>query len=550
MLSANRLGLQTKLLLIAGLAGLAMIMLSWIGVERLRDELLDARQHEPNSVVESAYSLVEHYHDASRTGAMSEPEAREAALQHLRKLRYEKGQGYVFAIGPRGFVAYPPDPELEGGWPPSKESTTVLRNIVAAAQDGGGEGFYEYDWPKPGFDAPQPKISFAKHFAPWDWTLGTGIYIEDVDATFRDAVKAQALIAAVVLGVVLGAIILLGREIRKPIMRLRDAARQIAVGDASVVIDHHGEDEIGELSEAFRQLQQYFRNLSETSTGVAGGDLRAQVTPASAGDVLGAAFVSMVESLREIVAGLRESSSRLTNASGDLTSLATSMSSNAEETSAQATSVATASEELEASIREISQSSSQAASISDETARRVEGATQSIERLGSSSAKIGEVVGVITSIAEQTNLLALNATIEAARAGESGKGFAVVAGEVKELANQTSHATEDIARTVGTIQGDIKDAVQAIDRIREVVLQVRDVATTIAGAVEEQSTVTRSIAETVGGVAMAASSTSTSTAETAQSADGLAGLARDMESAVSRFQLPDDDGDPELRRAA
>jgi methyl-accepting chemotaxis protein len=107
--------------------------------------------------------------------------------------------------------------------------------------------------------------------------------------------------------------------------------------------------------------------------------------------------------------------------------------------------------------------------------------------------KIGDIVRMISGIAHQTNLLALNATIEAARAGEAGRGFAVVAGEVKLLANQTAQATKEITRQISDVQQATNRAVVDIRAIAEVAAEARQIATTIASAIEEQSATTREI---------------------------------------------------------
>jgi hypothetical protein len=113
----------------------------------------------------------------------------------------------------------------------------------------------------------------------------------------------------------------------------------------------------------------------------------------------------------------------------------------------------------------------------------------------------GDVVKLITAIAEQTNLLALNATIEAARAGDAGRGFAVVATEVKSLASQTAKATDEISHHISGMQGATQGSVAAIKEISATIAQISNIACSIAGAVEQQSTATQEIAKSVQNVA-------------------------------------------------
>ena len=127
-----------------------------------------------------------------------------------------------------------------------------------------------------------------------------------------------------------------------------------------------------------------------------------------------------------------------------------------------------------------------------------------------------------TSIAEQTNLLSLNATIEAARAGEAGKGFAVVANAVKELAKQTASATETIRRKIDVTQNDIRDSVAAISRISHTIEQINDFQNSIAGAVEEQTVVTRDISRNVADAAKGTSEIAGNIVLVARAAEGTA----------------------------
>jgi methyl-accepting chemotaxis protein len=211
--------------------------------------------------------------------------------------------------------------------------------------------------------------------------------------------------------------------------------------------------------------------------------------------------------------------------------------------------VATSSEEMLASIREIAKSSNEAARMAKNAVVVADSTNKTVQKLGDASIEIGNVIKVITSIAEQTNLLALNATIEAARAGDAGKGFAVVANEVKELAKETAKATEDISRKIEAIQAETQGAVQAIGQISALIGQIDSVSNTIASAVEEQTATTNEIgrnlaeavkgsseiAQNITGVATAAQSTTAGASDTQRAAKALSEMASQLQTLVSRF---------------
>ncbi len=212
--------------------------------------------------------------------------------------------------------------------------------------------------------------------------------------------------------------------------------------------------------------------------------------------------------------------------------------------------VAAASEELSASITEIARNAINAAQVAQQAVDVAQRTNETIQRLAAASIEIGKVVKIINGIAAQTNLLALNATIEAARAGEVGKGFAVVANEVKELAKETARATEDISSKIVAIQNNTNDATAAMGEIGRIIQQVNLIQNTIATAVEEQSLTTSeiarsvneasggvediakmasSVAEASGHVATGASAAQTSAQDLARLATELGSLARALD---------------------
>jgi methyl-accepting chemotaxis protein len=276
-----------------------------------------------------------------------------------------------------------------------------------------------------------------------------------------------------------------------------------------------------------------YRSTHRFGTVVLEGQINA-VTD-DAGTILGycIAWENVTEQER-IEETARQVAEQLAAASARLSELGATLEQNAGETAHKAGIAATATEQMTASIRDISTNASSAVSVAAQAVAAAETATERLAQLSSSSQEIGSVVQLISGIAAQTNLLALKATIEAARAGEAGKGFAVVASEVKDLAQETAAATQRITERITALQEDSEQATSSIAGVTELINRISEGQSSVAGAVEEQTVTTNEISTNVGGVASTADATTgVVTAVTAAAAD-VAGKAEELRRLVSR----------------
>ncbi|BCJ92047.1 hypothetical protein IZ6_27820 [Terrihabitans soli] len=299
-----------------------------------------------------------------------------------------------------------------------------------------------------------------------------------------------------------GAAFIAIKTVGQPIAVIADALDRTAANDLSFPLpDTLVDDEFGKCWTAvaiFRDWRADSARLrAERNAAENHGDEERRNHMTALAAEFEAAVGSVIAKVSKASERLVGSSEALmTNAVGT-TEKSIAAASAAEQTYVNVQSVASASEELSASFREIGMQIGHAAKLISTTADKVDSSDNDVQELSQSAQRVNAIVGIIRDIAEQTNLLALNATIEAARAGEAGRGFAVVANEVKALANQTAKATQDIEVHIGSIQQATTRTVSSIQDIGAKVRELNEVATVIAGATEEQGTVSQEIARNV-----------------------------------------------------
>ncbi|MDD4911263.1 MAG: methyl-accepting chemotaxis protein [Sideroxydans sp.] len=559
----NKLGLMMALFLSAIAIGSVM------DVIEIRKTLWAEKQLKTRHLVEVAYSVLVQNYELQKSGALSEAEARSAAIATIKALRYEGTEYFWLNDLSKPYpkmIMHPTVPTLDGKelsaekfncatsqslgdrWEPIE--TDGKKNLFVAFVDvvnQSGKGYVTYNWPKPKVgggtsDEVYPKLSYVKKFEPWGLLVGSGIYVDDVDA----AVTLRAWhTAGIVLISSLGILLLAGmlrRSITRPLDEVTNAMREIVEGEGDLTqrLSEHGGKEIVQLASGFNlfaaKIQKAMLQVVEATHLINADSARL----ASVAQQTGASINQQdqeTESVAKAVQGMLEKVRQV-----------------AEHANQAVTAARQADTEANTGMKIVGETIVSIQSVADEVGH----ATQVIEELADDSRNIGTILDTIKGIADQTNLLALNAAIEAARAGEQGRGFAVVADEVRKLAQSTQEATSQIQKLIERLQerslaavkvmeegrsrvdasvGQAGTAGTSLDKITKAVASIRDMNGEIASSAKEQLGVAEAINASLVTINQMASETSAGVQSTEDAVADLAKLLDELKLLVGQFKV-------------
>ena len=552
---------------------------------RLREDIMNELKNE----TQEAMSICQVMYNRYLAGEMTMEEAQKESADIIRELKYNDGAGYFWIDTSKGInvVLLGRDTEGQSRWDSVDPNGTyfIQEMIKNGMQEGGG--YTNLMFAKPNETEPLPKINYTAYFEPFDWVMGTGVWVDYID-TLKAEYISQAqdslnstitssivtLIVLLIIGIAIA--VYMGKRITSPLIvatsqMVRMSNNDFSDNDEMDLVRNlpaKENNEIGQIASALDLMHNNIRDLmlkiSDTTSYVASAseELSASASQsAKASEMVANSCTAVAQSCSGQITAVA-------SASNETKSFVDNMQEFQDAIGKTTEMIQTTNEAATKGAADMTNATNMMESIKDS----VESTASVVEALGEQLKNIDTFVDTIAEIASQTNLLSLNASIEAARAGEMGKGFAVVASEISKLADQSNEAASKITELIEEIMKNSDEAVSAMrqgaqsvvdgtqtvneagntfsnivemvysiseqsERMSEIVGHLSEGTETIAGNIQKIEDMSADVADETQNVSAASQQQTASSQEVAEASDKLASNAQELQDFVSKFEL-------------
>ena len=552
---------------------------------RLREDIMTELKNE----TQEAMSICQVMYNRTLSGEMTMEEAQKEAADIIRELKYNDGAGYFWVDTSKGInvVLLGRDTEGQSRWDSVDPNGTyfIQEMIKNGMQEGGG--YTNLMFAKPNETEPLPKINYTAYFEPFDWVMGTGVWVDYID-TLKSEYIAEAnkalrssitsciitLVLLLIIGIAIA--VYMGKRITSPLILATNQMVRMSNNDFSDndemdrvrTLPARENNEIGQIATALELMHTNIRDLmmriSDTTAYVASAseELSASASQsAKASEMVANSCTTVAQSCSGQITAVA-------GASDETRTFVNNMQEFQDAINKTTEMINTTNEAARKGAADMTNATNMMGSIKDS----VENTASVVEALGEQLKNIDTFVDTIAEIASQTNLLSLNASIEAARAGEMGKGFAVVASEISKLADQSNEAASKITELIEEIMKNSDEAVSAMrtgaqsvvegtetvneagntfsnivdmvfsiseqsERMSVIVSQLSEGTETIAENIRKIENMSSDVADETQNVSAASQEQTASTHEVAEASDKLASNAQELQDFVSKFSL-------------